>query len=246
MKIEQATSATITELWADALPRVKQAQRLEEAAQTLAEPLHKQFSESVVVTRVFLTVPFGDLPKSNREFVQNLAGSAGAANALKTDTPVLSLIGTHGQEKDWCDRRKSKGHVGIPLISADFVGAIPMISRLLKEFGVPLDFLDNHDPDVLIETIGKKTGLFFVEDAAQVTDAQGRKIIAAQDFVSDHNVKSVFGIGGAYDSGQLFVIVVFCRDAFSRTTAEDFLTLATLFQSQTNGLASSQNIFTNG
>ncbi|MFQ5709913.1 MAG: hypothetical protein ACE5HO_20855 [bacterium] len=246
MKIEQATSTTITQLWADALPRIKQAQYLEQAAQTLAEALHTQFSDSVVVARIFLTVPFGDLPKSNKEFVQNLTNSAGAADTLTTACPVLSLIGTHGQEADWCDRRKSKGHVGIPLISADFVGAIPMISRLLKEFGVPLDFLDSHDPDVLIETIGKKTGLFFVEDAAKATDAQGRKIIAAQDFVSDHNVKSVFGIGGAYDNGRLFVIVVFCRDAFSRTTAEDFLTLATLFQSQTNGLASSGNIFING
>jgi hypothetical protein len=243
MKIEQATSATITEMWANALPRVKQAQRLEEAAQTLAEALHEQFSDSVVVARVFLTVPFGDLPKSNREFVQKLAESAGAADTLNAACPVLSLVGTHGQEAEWCDRRKSKGHVGIPLISADFVGAIPMISRLLKEFGVPMDFLDSHDPDVLIETIGKKTGLFFVEDAANVTDARGRKIIAAQDFVSDHNVKSVFGIGGAYDSGQLFVIVVFCRDAFSRTTAEQFVSLATLFQSQTNGLVGNQHIF---
>lgn len=245
MKIEQATSATITELWADTLPRVKQAQRLEEAAQVLAEALHTQFSDSVVVTRIFLTVPFGDLPKDNKEFVQNLSESAGAADALKSDTPVLSLIGTHGQEPDWCDRRKSKGHVGIPLISADFVGAIPMISRLLKEFGVPLDFLDSHDPGILVETIGKKTGLFFVEDTAKATDAQGRKIIAAQDFVSEHNVKSVFGLGGAYDSGQLFVIVLFCSDRISRSTAEDFITLASLFQSQTNGLASKQSIFTN-
>lgn len=31
MKIEQATSATITELWANALPRVKQAQRLDQS-----------------------------------------------------------------------------------------------------------------------------------------------------------------------------------------------------------------------
>ncbi|NIV94878.1 hypothetical protein GWN42_19325 [candidate division KSB1 bacterium] len=246
MKIEQATSAIVSQLWAEVLPQVREAQHLEEAAQTLAETLHSQFSDSVVVARVFLTVPFGDLPKTNKEFVQNLAESAGAADALKADTPVLSLIGTHGQEKDWCDRRKSKGHVGIPLISADFVGAIPMISRLLKEFGVPMDFLDSHDPDVLIETIGQKTGLFFVEDAAKATDAQGRKIIAAQDFVSDHNVKSVFGIGGAYDNGELFVNVVFCRDAFSRNTAEHFLTLASMFQNQTNGLVSSGRIFANG
>ncbi|RMF65124.1 MAG: hypothetical protein D6743_08365 [Calditrichaeota bacterium] len=199
----------------------------------------------MVVARVFLTVPFGDLPKGNREFVQNLANSAGAGDALTEGCPVLSLIGTYGQERDWRDRRNSKGHVGIPLISSAFVDAIPMISRLLTEFGVPMDFLDSRDPDVLIETIGKKTGLFFVEDAGKAMDAQGRKIIAAQDFVSGYNVKSVFGIGGAYDSGQLFVVVVFCRDAFSRTTAEEFLTLASLLQNQTNALANNQKIFTN-
>jgi hypothetical protein len=221
MKIEQATSAIVSQLWAEVLPQV------------------------VVVARVFLTVPFGDLPKTNKDFVQNLAGSAGAADALKANTPVLSLIATHGEEKDWCDRRKSEGHVGIPLISADFVGAIPMISRLLKEFGVPMEFLDSHDNDVLAETIGNKTGLFFVEDAAKATDAQSRKIIAAQDFVSDYNVKNVFGIGGAYDNGELFVIVSFCRDKFSRNSAEYFLTLASLFQNQTNGLVSSQQIFSN-
>jgi len=44
----------------------------------------------------------------------------------------------------------------------------------------------------------------------------------------------------------LFVIVSFCRDTFSRNTAEQFLTLASLFQNQTNGLVSSQRIFTNG
>jgi hypothetical protein len=84
-----------------------------------------------------------------------------------------------------------------------------------------------------------------VEDAAKATDAQSRKIIAAQDFVSDYNVKNVFGIGGAYDNGELFVIVSFCRDKFSRNTAEHFLTLASLFQNQTNGLVSSQQIFSN-
>jgi hypothetical protein len=67
-----------------------------------------------------------------------------------------------------------------------------------------------------------------------------------QDFVADYSVKSVFGIGGAYDGGQLLVVVVFCRDAFSRTTAEHFLTLANLFQSQTNALVSGQHIFANG
>ena len=41
------------------------------------------------------------------------------------------------------------------------------------------------------------------------TIAAGRKIIAAQDFVAAHGVSSVFGIGGAYSTGQMVVIVLF-------------------------------------
>ena len=191
MKIEQATSSTVTELWADVEPRVQEAKSLEEAAQELATALHTEFDESVVIARVFVTVPFDALPPTNKAFVQNLAESAGAASDLKATTPVLSLIGTHGQEGDWCDRRKSKGHAGIPLISSAFVGAIPMISRLLREFGVPIDWVDSHDPGIIIEHIGRSAGLFFVDNAAEATDQEGRKIIAAQDFVSANNVRSV-------------------------------------------------------
>ncbi len=246
MQIQQATSATITQLWAKVEPSVKQSQRLEAAAQAMAEALHTQFEESVVLARVYLTSPFDALPQTNKDFVQKLVESAGAADDLKAATPVLSLIGTHGQEADWCDRRNSKGHVGIPLISSAFVGAIPMISRMLGEFGVPMGFLDSHDTGIIIENIGSTAGLFFVEDAAEAIDSEGRKIIAMQDFVADYSVKSVFGIGGAYDDGQLLVVVVFCRDAFSRITAEHFLTLVNFFKSQTNALVSGQRIFTNG
>jgi hypothetical protein len=246
MQIEQATSATITQLWEEVEPSVKQSPSLEAAAQAVAEALHTQFEESVVLARVYLTSSFDALPQTNKDFVQKLAESAGAAGDLQAATPVLSLLGSHGQEADWCDRRNSKGHVGIPLISSAFVGAIPMISRMLGELGVPMDFLDSHDTGIIIENIGSKAGLFFVEDAAEAVDKEARKIIAVQDFVSDYSVKSVFGIGGAYDDGQLLVIVVFCRNAFSRTTAEHFLTLTNLFQSRTNALVSGQRIFGNG
>jgi len=246
MQIKQTTSSTITQLWAEVEPSVKQSQRLETAAQAMAEALHTLFEESVVLARVYLTTPFDALPQTNKDFVQKLSESAEAADDLKTATPVLSLIGPHGQEADWCDRRNSKGHVGIPLISSAFVGAIPMISRMLGELGVPMGFLDSHDTGIIIENIGSAAGLFFVEDAAEATDSEGRKIIAMQDFVADYSVKSVFGIGGAYDDGQLLVLVVFCRDAFSHITAEYFLSLANFFRSQTNDLVSGQRIFTNG
>lgn len=246
MNIEKTTSSTVEQLWGQVEPRIQKSNYLEDAAQNLTAELHTQFNESVVIARVFFTVPFGDLPPNNKDFVKNLAESAQAASELKTTTPVLSLIGTHGQEEDWCDRRKSKGHVGIPLISSGFVDAIPMISRLLKELGVPLEWVDSHDTEMIVETVGQSAGLFFVENAAESTDRQGRKIIAAQDFVSAYDVKSVFGIGGAYQGGEMIVIVVFCRDAFSRSIAEQFLPLTSSFKGRTTSLVESAKVFSEG
>jgi hypothetical protein len=243
MRIEETTSTVVKQLWANVEPRLQESNCLEEAAQELATELHSHFQESVVISRIFLTVPYGELPSSNKEFSKKLAESADVASEMKGTTPVLSLIGTHGQEEDWCDRRKSKGHVGIPLISSSFVDAIPMISRLLKELGVPLEWIDSHDKGIIIETVGHSAGLFFVENAAEATDSQDRKIIAAQDFVSAYDVKSVFGIGEAYEGGEMIVIVVFCRDTFSRATAEHFLPLANLFLSQTASLVGATKIF---
>ena len=244
MKIDQTTSSTITELWANVESQIQNSKSLEEAAQQLATALHIKFTESVALARVFFAVPFDSLPSTNKEFVRKLAESAGAALKLEGTTPVLSLVGTHGQEGDWNDRRKSKGHVGIPLISSAFVGAIPMISRLLKELGVPLDWVDSHDSEIIKKTLGgTSVGLFFVENAADATDNEGRKIIAAQDFVSSYNVKSVFGTGEAYAGGQMLVIVLFCRDGFSRATAEHFPALTSLFKGKTTSLVGAAKIF---
>lgn len=243
MKIEQTTSSTIEQLWAQMEPGVQQSKSLENAAQQLVTKIHAQFDESVVLARVYLTVPYGALPSANTEFVKKLVSSTPAASELKPTTPVLSLVGSHGQEEDWCDRRNSKGHVGIPLISSSFVDAIPMISRLLKELGVPVEWVDSHDAEIIVKTVGQSAGLFFAENAAEATDRLGRKIIAAQDFVSSYGVKSVFGIGGAYPGSEMIVIVVFCRDAVSRAAAEKFLPLANLFKEKTGSLVGPAKVF---
>ena len=243
MRPEEATSSILSEVWSQVRPQIQKSRFLEEAAQALATSLHTQFDESVVIARIFVTVPFNSLPRANKEFVRNLVEAAEAASDLKPGTPVLSLIGTHGQEEDWNDRRKSKGHVGIPLISSAFVDTIPMISRLLKELGVPLEWLDSHDAQIIVQSSGGTEALFFVDDALQAADEEGRKIISAQDFVSSYQVKSVFGTGGVYASGQIFVVVVFCRDSFARADAESFLALTQSFKNETASFSSSGSIF---
>ena len=243
MKLADVTSAAVSELWESVEAKVSDSEALEVAAQTLAKGLHTHFDESVVIARVFVTVPYGDLPDFNRDFVDNLVSGAGVQDELNASTPVLSLVGTHGHESAWCDRLQSQGHVGIPLISSSFVGSIPMITRLLQELGLSLDWVDSQDSGVLVETIGHSAGLFYVEDAAETKDSEGRDVIAAQDFVAAHNVKSVFGTGRAYGGGQLAVVVVFCRDQISREAAEEFIDLANLFHNKTAGLAATGKVF---
>ena len=53
-----------------------------------------------------------------------------------------------------------RGSWAFPLISSEFVGAIPMISRLLKELGVPLDWVDSHDSSMIEKTMARSAGLF--------------------------------------------------------------------------------------
>jgi hypothetical protein len=240
MNIDQVTPVTITNLWSGIQSGVAGAGRLEVAAQSLAQAIYDQFPESVVLARVFVTVNFDALPASNQAFVRELTKSGDTD--LTGSVPVLSLVGSYGAESNWQDRRKSEGHVGIPLISSDFVGAIPMISRLINEMGVPMDWIDTRESD-LIQQTRQSEGLFFVADASEATDAEGRKIIAAQDFVSQYGVKSVFGVGTAYPNSQLVVAVAFCRDEFTRESAEHFLPLASLFKSGTASSVESGSIF---
>jgi histone H3/H4 len=243
MKIEEATPVTVTDLWGGIESRIRRAKNLEEAAQEVAKALHSRFGESVALARVFFTVSFDSLPKSKQDFVRDLAESAGGASSLTGSTPVLSLLGTYGSEGRWTDVNDSKGHVGIPLISADFVAAIPMISRLLKDLGVPLDWIDKHDASAIQKSLGETASAFFVEDASEATDDQGRKIIVAQDFVAEYGIRTVFGIGGAYPRGDILVMVVFCRDQFSRSLVEQFLPLVTLFKTATEAMTRARNIF---
>ena len=243
MRIEQATPVAITDLWGSVESRVRGAKSIEGAAQEFAKGLHQRFAESVALARVFFTVRFGSLPEERQDFVRALARPSGAVVDLKVTTPVLSLVGSCGDEEEWSALRESRGHLGIPLISSDFVASIPMISRLLRELGVPLDWIDTHDASVIQKTLGESSSLFFVDDAGQATDDRGRKIIAAQDFVSAHEIQSVFGIGGAYAEGEILVMVVFNHDRFGRESAEQFLPLATLFKSNTERLVAQRRIF---
>jgi hypothetical protein len=243
MHIERVSVGDIRALSKRVQAETATARAYEDAAQALAKEIYKRFQESVVLARVFITVPYGKLPADIAKWVRDLASSAGVEAELTDGTPVLSLVGTQGEKSAWCDRKRSQGHVGIPLVSSSFVSNIPMISRLLFELGVPVDWIDRRDTAIVKKTIGSLAGIFHVEDAAQSVDHLGRKIIPAQDFVRDHAVATVFGVGGAYVGGSIVVFIVFCRHRFGRDVAESFLPLVNYFKSETMPLVVPSKIF---
>ena len=220
-----------------------EAKTLDVAAQRAVEFLYNEFENSALL-RVYATVKFAKLPADNQAFVRKLATQTGVLNELKDNTLVLSLLGTRGRKREWNDRRSSQGHIGIPLVSAKFVESIPMISRLLSEFGILANWFGEDDATELItKTLGRLGAVFHVADAATQRDAAQRLIIPAQDFVAAERIKSVFGVGGAYMDGTVCAFLLFTRESLDRATADRFLPLINYFKTGTVPLVGSGKFF---
>jgi hypothetical protein len=206
---------------------------LERAAQLYAEQLFSDFSTSVLI-RIYATIPYAALPEKARSFAHRLATSAGVADQLYPDTQVLCLMGTKGKRAEWSDRQQSKGHQAIPLVSSKFVQAIPMITRLLNEFGIGTDWLDLPDKTSMItKSMGKIATVFYVPDAATARDPINRLVIPAQDFVKQNGVKTVFGVGGAYAVGCICTVLCFVSETLDRSVVDRFLPVINFFKQAT-------------
>ena len=232
MRFEEAASAVIDALEERTEAELAGAETLETAAQRFCEILQETFAESTVLARVFATVPYGALPAATRTFVRRLVGAR--TDQLKPKTPVLSLLGTRGVLPRWNSRHLSEGHVAIPLASAEFVDAIPMIASLLKQLGVAIANAEDVETTIVMQALGKAAAVFFVDDAETAVDSQGRSIITARDFVQEHGVRTVFGFGGAYAiTGTFVVTILFTRESMGRAQAQRFMRLANRFKAAT-------------
>ncbi len=224
--------------------RVGRCVSLESAGSEVLDLLVQKFGESLVLTRMFATVPYGQLPDENREFVQRLAASKAVGDLVHEDTPVLSLIASRGAKPGWNNRRKSAAHLGIPLVSADFVDSIPMVARLLSEVGLQLDWLQPDTGGIDINTLSKMSGVFYVKDAQSALDHRGRKIISAQDFVRENDIHTVFGVAGGFAINQTFLsLLLFCNETIDKPHVAQFLPLISTIKSATVSLLGQGRIF---
>ena len=212
---------------------------VEEAAQAFAADLAVS-APTVLLARLFLVLPFGTLPAAEQEFARKLIGASPGLDAM---TPTLTLLGSHGVEADWCTRQGSKGHRAIPLLGAAFVEGIPMISRLLSDFGIGFTSGDGGKTLDTRRLLGGRNAAFFVADAVSSLDQGGRQIIPAKEFVGKYGVRTVFGMGGAYVDGTLAVAIVFTRELIERVVVDRFPSLISNFKMATAKLLAGGQLF---
>lgn len=235
-RMDEFSSAALRELSARLKQRLDKANTLEGAAQEFVEGLYDTFRDSIVLTRLFATFRMSELPTNLQDFARGLAQNASVA--LPPDAFVLTLLGTTGDNGAWRSRRSSVGHRAIPLVSSDFVDAIPMISALLEQLGFDFGWIRGA-PEIVASKIGQLGGTFYVEDASTAVDSRNRKIISAQDFVSHYGVKSVVGFGGGYAVCSRFVVTIcFLRETITKNTATRFQGLVNDFKGKTGEMAS--------
>jgi hypothetical protein len=212
---------------------------LESAAQDFAGLFVDEF-ESVALVRVFAVLPLKVLPAREHEFATRLVAGDGR---LAPDTAVLTLLGTRGLEPEWNDRKASRGHLAIPLLDSRFVLGAPMIAKLLSDLDVDFKGLDVGAPISTRRMLGSRNGTFYVPDARTAQDEHGRQIIAAGDFVASHQIRTVFGMGGAYLDGSLVVAILFTREVLDRLQVERFPSLISNFKMTTAQLQARGQFF---
>jgi len=190
---------------------------MEDVANKIVNYLYDNITDSSggsanALVRFYKTHPYEKLDQGLQGFAQGILGSAPSA-----DTNCLTMLGTMGDNADWKSRSTSNGHRAIPLASAEMVGGIPMISRLLTQFGIDVGSVMRPDPMLIGDMSAKTYNTFYVPEAV------GSPYIPAQDdFVIPNGIQSVLGFGGVLSSGELFVVIMFSKASIPADVANKF------------------------
>ena len=92
-----------------------------------------------------------------------------------------------------------------------------MVSQLIAQLGLDVGAVVTPDPTLVLEAGQHSYGVF------HVPKAEGSPYIPAQEeFVLPYHVHSVLGFGGLLPGGDVFAVLMFCRVAVSRATADMF------------------------
>jgi len=196
-------------------PRLRAAKTVEEACMLLCGELYERCRKggdgerSLILSRIFLSLPFPALEPGVAAFAKEKKAGLDST----TGDMFLTLLGTRGDDPDWCDRKRSKGHQAIPL-TRETVKKVPMMSRCFQQIGFNLDIVLKAEEDIHLDGVSSAFGVFHVEDA------QGSPFVPAQDnFVKPRGVHSVLGCGTMLPNGAVSIWIGFLRHVVAQGAA---------------------------
>ncbi len=232
--IVDATDADFQALYEKA-SLLKNNATAEPTAQEFVNLLYDYFEESLLLLRAFVTVPYSKLPLYEREFVNNKAAQTQTSHLINDNTPILTLLGTRGQQDGWNDRFKSEKFMCIPMPSSEFVASLSMLAKLFQVMKLDLRMFDEWNNGTLTTSgLADISGLLYVKDAGIDKDELGRMIIPAQDFVSQYNCKTVFGYGIGYPEYPAFMtIFAFTKEVIDESKVRKFTPLVEAYKQMT-------------
>jgi hypothetical protein len=192
---------------------------MEDVAREVIRYLYESLIDSAskkkacALVRLYKTHTYGELTPDLQQFADSVLGHRAESTAMK----CLTLLATAGEKPEWNARERSHGHKAIPLPTADFVSKMPMIARLISQFGLDINAVIRPDPNLLADLERRTYNAFHVPEAV------GSPYIPAQrDFVLAYKVRSVLGFGGILGPGDLYAVILFSKVAIDRKTCELF------------------------
>jgi hypothetical protein len=206
------------------------ANSMEEVSNCIVRYLYEKFIDertnqrAFALVRFFKTHSYEELETSLQQVVDRAIATSPAVSWERSSLgqlKCLTLLATAGEQPQWDSRQASEGHQVIPLTSEQIVAQSPMISQLLKQFGLEISSVLSPEPDLLVDLEQKTFNVFHVPKAIA-----SPYVPAQQEFVIPHGIQSVLGFGGMLPSGNIIAVILFSKVVISRHTADMFKTLA--------------------
>lgn len=156
---------------------------------------------ATALVRFYRTINFADLDPSLQGYV---------ASAMRPDKPwpsmkCFTLMGTAGELPEWNSRQASASHRAMPLSSRVAIERLPMVSRLIRDLGVPVESLVDPRASEIASDPGVPLNVFYIQRA------EGNRSVPDQHFVREHGIQSVVAFGGSISTSDLWTIIFFTR-----------------------------------
>ena len=187
----------------DLLISIKGLDAADDLAQAFIDIIYEYFQESLVLLRLFSSVPYAALAMQDKQLVNKKANDSGTAHLYNDGTPILTLLWVAGAK----DRLEQASQIsGVPVYSIG-IERIYML-RLCqcypcnsKKWNLISDYLIHGICNRIIPRKGhadEYSGMLYVKHAGIDKDEQRRMVVPCQEFVAENNVKTVLGFGGGY------------------------------------------------